>query len=64
MTAYTDQPGVQFYGGELYERHQSHQGWEEGRVPFGLFVWKRSIIPIRPNEPSFPSTELKPGADI
>ena len=60
MTVYTDQPGIQFYGGNfLTGTNPLKAGKTDGyRTAFCL---ETQHYPNSPNEPSFPSTVLKPG---
>lgn len=60
LTVRTDQPGVQFYGGNFMKGTNP--------IKFGkkddyrsAFCLETQHYPDSPNEPSFPSTELKPG---
>ena len=56
---YTDQPGVQFYTANFL--HDVHG--KDGKIyhHWGAFTLEAQHFPDSPNEPSFPSTELKPG---
>jgi aldose 1-epimerase len=60
MTVRTDQPGVQFYGGNFMKGSNPIKGGKKDdyRTAFCL---ETQHFPDSPNEPSFPSTELKPG---
>lgn len=60
MTVYTDQPGIQFYGGNfLTGTNPLKAGKTDGyRTAFCL---ETQHYPNSPNEPSFPTTVLKPG---
>lgn len=60
MRVYTDQPGVQFYGGNFMAgTNPLKAGKTDGyRTAFCL---ETQHYPDAPNEPSFPATELKPG---
>ncbi|HLI93540.1 MAG TPA: aldose epimerase family protein [Puia sp.] len=62
LTVYTDQPGIQFYGGNfLTGTNPLKAGKTDGyRTAFCL---ETQHFPDSPNEPSFPDTELKPGAE-
>ncbi len=60
MQVYTDQPGIQFYGGNFME------GGDKGKMgkPYGYrtaFCLETQHFPDSPNQPQFPSTTLKPG---
>lgn len=52
MDVFTDQPGVQFYSGNFLEGKYGNRT--------GLCL-ETQHFPDSPNQPSFPSTELKPG---
>jgi aldose 1-epimerase len=56
---YTDQPGVQFYTGNFLEDVHG----KDGKIypHWGGFTLEAQHFPDSPNEPAFPSTELKPG---
>ena len=60
MTVYTDQPGIQFYGGNFMQgTNPLKAGKTDGyRTAFCL---ETQHYPNSPNEPSFPTTVLKPG---
>jgi aldose 1-epimerase len=60
LTVRTDQPGVQFYGGNFMKGSNPIKGGKKDdyRTAFCL---ETQHYPDSPNEPSFPSTELKPG---
>ncbi len=60
MEVYTDEPGVQFYGGNFMD------GSELGKsgkpyVNRGAFCFETQHFPDSPNKPNFPSTLLQPG---
>jgi aldose 1-epimerase len=61
MEVLTTEPGLQFYSGNMMAR-SSVKG-KDGQV----YVWRGALcletqhFPDSPNQPSFPSTELKPG---
>jgi len=61
MEVLTTEPGVQFYSGNMMSREQVTG--KAGQV----YVWRGALcletqhFPDSPNQPSFPSTELKPG---
>ncbi len=60
MEVYTDEPGVQFYGGNFMD------GSELGKTgkPYvnqGAFCFETQHFPDSPNKPNFPSTLLRPG---
>lgn len=61
MQVYTDQPGIQFYGGNFMEggdKGKSGSPYEK-RTAFCL---ETQHFPDSPNQPQFPTTTLKPGA--
>lgn len=60
MTVTTDQPGVQFYGGNFMTGKNTLKGGKKDdyRTAFCL---ETQHFPDSPNQPNFPSTELKPG---
>ncbi|HVU54871.1 MAG TPA: aldose epimerase family protein [Puia sp.] len=60
MEVLTDQPGIQFYGGNFMNGSDPLKGGKKDdyRTAFCL---ETQHFPDSPNEPSFPTTELKPG---
>lgn len=60
MEVLTDEPGVQFYSGNFLDgKYETKTGGKNGiRTGFCL---ETQHFPDSPNQPSFPSTELKPG---
>ena len=63
IDVYTDQPGVQFYTGNFLD---GTLHGKQGRVyglRYGLCL-ETQHFPDSPNEPSFPSTILRPGRDF
>ncbi|HZZ62747.1 MAG TPA: aldose epimerase family protein [Roseiarcus sp.] len=56
---YTDEPGVQFYTSNFL--HDVHG--KDGKIyhHWGAFTLEAQHFPDSPNQPTFPSTELKPG---
>jgi len=59
MKVYTDQPGLQFYSGNFMQsKNKMRKGMDDFRTAFCL---ETQHFPDSPNEPSFPSTVLKPG---
>jgi aldose 1-epimerase len=60
MNVYTDQPGVQFYGGNFMKGSNPIKGGKKDDYR-SAFCLETQHYPDSPNEPSFPSTELKPG---
>lgn len=61
MTVYTDQPGLQFYSGNFMQSKNRMKGnhLDDFRTAFAL---ETQHFPDSPNQPSFPSTILKPGS--
>lgn len=59
LEMYTDQPGVQFYTSNYLDDVRG----KDGKVyrHWGAFALEAQHFPDSPNEPGFPSTELKPG---
>ena len=60
MTVRTDQPGIQFYGGNFMNGTNPIKGGKKDSYRTA-FCLETQHFPDSPNEPSFPSTELKPG---
>jgi aldose 1-epimerase len=60
MTVRTDQPGVQFYGGNFMKGTNPIKGGKKDEYR-SAFCLETQHYPDSPNEPSFPSTELNPG---
>lgn len=60
MTVYTDQPGIQFYGGNFMNGTNPLKGGKKDNYR-EAFCLETQHFPDSPNEPSFPSTELKAG---
>jgi aldose 1-epimerase len=60
MEVFTDQPGIQFYGGNFMTGVSPLKAGKKDdyRTAFCL---ETQHYPNSPNQPSFPSTELKPG---
>jgi aldose 1-epimerase len=60
MDVYTSQPGLQFYGGNFMSGSHSIKGGkkDDRRTAFCM---ETQHYPDSPNQPNFPSTELKPG---
>ena len=57
---YTDQPGIQFYSGNFLDGTLVGTGGRIYRQSDG-FALETQHFPDSPNEPSFPSTVLRPG---
>ena len=60
MKVYTDQPGIQFYSGNFLDGTIMGKGGKVYKQYYG-FCLETQHFPDSPNEPKFPSTELKPG---
>lgn len=59
MEVYTDEPGLQFYGGNFMNGKNKLKGTtDDHRTAFCL---ETQHFPDSPNQPSFPSTLLEPG---
>jgi len=60
MHVYTDQPGLQFYSGNFMAGKNTMKGnhKDDFRTAFAM---ETQHFPDSPNQPSFPSTVLKPG---
>ncbi len=55
----TDQPGIQFYSGNFLDGTLTGKGGKVYKQYYG-FCLETQHFPDSPNEPTFPSTELKP----
>ena len=60
MEIHTDQPGIQFYSGNFLHDQPGIGGKKYPKQ--GAFCLETQHYPDSPNQPSFPSTTLKPGA--
>jgi aldose 1-epimerase len=60
LTVWTDQPGVQFYSGNFLNGTVVGISGHVYRQSAG-YTFETQHFPDSPNQPSFPSTELKPG---
>jgi aldose 1-epimerase len=60
MEVWTDQPGLQFYGGNFLTGSEIGKGGKTYGHRTG-FCMEAQHFPDSPNQPSFPTTELKPG---
>jgi aldose 1-epimerase len=60
LKIFTDQPGVQFYGGNFLTGTDPLKGGKKDDYR-SAFCLETQHFPDSPNEPAFPSTELKPG---
>ena len=60
MDVYTQEPGIQFYGGNFMQSENSMKAGskDDFRIAFCL---ETQHFPDSPNQPSFPSTVLEPG---
>jgi aldose 1-epimerase len=59
----TDQPGIQFYAGNFLNGSLIGAGGKMYRQSDG-FALETQHFPDSPNQPNFPSTELKPGEEF
>jgi len=59
MEVYTDEPGVQFYGGNFLNGEKGKGG--KNYIKRGAFCLETQHFPDSPNQPSFPSVVLNPG---
>jgi aldose 1-epimerase len=60
LQVWTDEPGVQFYSGNFLNGSLVGIGGRTYRQSAG-YTFETQHFPNSPNQPSFPSTELKPG---
>jgi len=60
MDVYTTQPGLQFYGGNFMDGSHTLKGGKKDDHR-NAFCMETQHYPDSPNQPNFPSTELKPG---
>ena len=61
MEMFTTEPGLQFYSGNFLDGNDTGKG--EKRYGFrSAFCLEAQHFPDSPNQPTFPSTILKPGA--
>ena len=60
LTVWTDQPGVQFYSGNFLNGTLVGISGHTYRQSAG-YTFETQDFPNSPNQPNFPSTELKPG---
>jgi aldose 1-epimerase len=61
MDVYTDQPGLQFYGGNFMQGKNVFKGGKKDDFR-NAFCLETQHYPDSPNQPSFPSTILEPGS--
>ena len=57
MEIYTTQPGIQFYSGNFLDGEDANGGFKQ----YEGFCLETQHYPDSPNQPSFPTTILKPG---
>lgn len=62
MEIYTEEPGLQFYGGNFMAGKNTLKGGAKDAYRTA-FCLETQHFPDSPNQPSFPSTVLKPGAN-
>ena len=60
MEVYTDQPGVQFYGGNFLDGSLTGKDGKKYYMHYGLCL-ETQHFPDSPNQPGFPNTILRPG---
>jgi aldose 1-epimerase len=60
MEVLTDQPGIQFYGGNFLDGSVTGKGGVKYARRTGLCL-ETERFPDAPNQPSFPSATLRPG---
>jgi aldose 1-epimerase len=61
MEVYTTEPGLQFYSGNFLTG-KGHEGKGGASYAFrSAFCLETQHFPDSPNQPSFPSTQLRPG---
>jgi aldose 1-epimerase len=60
MEVYTDQPGMQFYGGNFLDGSNTGKGGKKYHKHYGLCL-ETQHFPDSPNHPGFPDTILRPG---
>ncbi len=60
LTVYTTQPGIQFYSGNFLDGTNIGKGGKPYKFRYG-FALETQHFPDSPNQPQFPTTELKPG---
>jgi aldose 1-epimerase len=60
MGVYTDQPGIQFYGGNFLNGTNPLKSGKKDDYR-SAFCLETQHFPDSPNEPSFPTVQLKPG---
>jgi aldose 1-epimerase len=60
MEVFTTEPGLQFYSGNFLDGHHVGKGGKPYKYRYG-FCLETQHYPDSPNEPTFPSTILRPG---
>ena len=60
MDVYTEEPGLQFYSGNFMQGKNTFKGGSKDNFRTA-FAMETQHYPDSPNQPSFPSTVLKPG---
>lgn len=60
LKVYTEEPGIQFYGGNFLQGGNPLKAGKKDDYR-SAFCLETQHFPDSPNQPSFPSTELKPG---
>jgi aldose 1-epimerase len=60
MEVYSDQPGIQFYGGNFLDGSLVGKGGKVYYKHYGLCL-ETQHFPDSPNQPGFPNTILRPG---
>ncbi|WP_431216591.1 aldose epimerase family protein [Puia sp. P3] len=60
MNVYTEEPGIQFYGGNFMEGKNTLKNGKKDDHR-SAFCLETQHYPDSPNQPGFPTTELKPG---
>ena len=60
MEVYTDQPGMQFYGGNFFSGDARTKDGAAFYVPNCSFALETQFFPDTPNQPHFPSCILRP----
>ncbi len=63
MEVYTDQPGIQFYGGNFFDGKTVAK---DGKLTYdyrGSLALETQMFPDSPNQAAFPSTILEPGEE-
>lgn len=61
MDVLTDQPGIQFYGGNFFDGKTASKDGRSCYEYRGAFALETQHFPDAPNHPAFPSTLLMPG---